>query len=211
MENEHLPLRLSNKNANPDHIYIWNANENRYDVIDKTTGKRVLAVNKSDFNFAGSEYSFEAGEVVCDHLRQGESIKQIAAIPGMPSESAIYFWRRQYPEFRRKSDEALQDRAFHYHDKLLAIVEKESINKDDVPGLKLKADILKWAAEKADPDRFGSRKQELQVQMPSVIVLDTGINNNNGPSLEELLGKGSPAIEAEFSTVEDKDVNTSNS
>lgn len=190
MENDHksTALQLSNKKENPNHVYLFNDRTQKYDVIDKTTGKLILAREKSEIAFLGSEFSFEVGEIVCDLVRQGKSFTEIGSMENMPSAATIGLWRRINSEFRKSSDNAIKDRAFFYHDKALELVSGEKVGKDDVPYLKTQLDTFKWAAERADPERFGQKKQELQLQMPSVIVLNTGIDNSNAPSLDELLG-----------------------
>lgn len=104
-----------------------------------------------------------------------------------------------HPELRIRYEQARLQRADAYHDKALTLATDRTLTKDDVPRAKLEIDTLKWAAEKADPDRYGNRKEALVTSQPSVIILNTGIDREGAPSIADLLMKKEPVtIEGEI-------------
>ena len=46
-----------------------------------------------------SQYRREIGEVICARIDAGETIRSIAADPGMPSYATIFHWTKVNPEF----------------------------------------------------------------------------------------------------------------
>jgi hypothetical protein len=56
-------------------------------------------------------YTPELAEAVCAALREGASMSEVVARPGMPSSKVLYTWLRRRPEFRAMFIEACDWRA----------------------------------------------------------------------------------------------------
>ncbi|MBS0362770.1 MAG: hypothetical protein JSR98_15445 [Proteobacteria bacterium] len=59
-----------------------------------------------------SSYTPELAAAVCDAIREGASMSEVVATPGMPSFKVVYTWVRMRPDFRAAFMEACNERAF---------------------------------------------------------------------------------------------------
>lgn len=99
----------------------------------------------------------------------------------MPSYSRIMAWEALYPEFKIRVQAARRQRAEAFADMALETALAVT-NKDDVPAAKLAVDTLKWRAEKADPDNYGSKKESDGPKGTSIsITLHTGVLDSPAP------------------------------
>lgn len=145
----------------------------KLETIDLTTGESVVQANLPvKFN-----YTIPLSEVICQHIREGKTLSQIASLEGMPNLNVLYRWRQMYPEFEDKVKAARRERAEIFHDKIVELAEREDIAKDDVPWKKTQIDTFKWLAEKNDPNSYG-KTQGGGGNSSVTIVIDTGINRN---------------------------------
>jgi hypothetical protein len=180
-----------------DLIYLFNKRTNEFDVIDPNTGLIVSKESSLSQKFKDYVYTPEAGMMICEAVRSGMTISQINSDPRFPPSSAIYYWMSKHKEFQLRYEQAFKQRGDHFHDKALEIA-LSTASKEEVNINKLKVDTLKWAAERADPERYGQKKADIAINQPSVIVLNTGIDREGAPSIEELLSKKEPlTIEGE--------------
>jgi hypothetical protein len=49
----------------------------------------------------GSEYTKEIGDMICEHLFEGESLRSICSLPGMPNLDTLRSWILHNPAFRQ--------------------------------------------------------------------------------------------------------------
>ena len=185
------------KLSKEDHIFLWNDRTNSYDVINKNTGEMIHNGFYMKDLISQYQYNHTVGMMVCEQIRAGRTLADIGKDPSLPSASCILHWRSRNPEFRKMFEDAFRDRGHYFFDKVVSEVESigDSLSRDENNAKKLKIDTYKWAASKADPDRYGERKPELHVSSPSSIVINTGVDLSNAPSIDDLL---KPAVEAEF-------------
>lgn len=57
-----------------------------------------------------STYTPDRAEAFCERLVEGFTLREIAALPGMPAVAMVYRWLRNHPEFRRAYVVALRMR-----------------------------------------------------------------------------------------------------
>lgn len=180
-----------------DLLYMWNPNRNTYDVIDSSTGREVSSENYLEKAFEKYVYTPMLGMLVAEAIRSGATLGDIENNPRFPSKACIYYWRTKYKEFDIRFQQAFRDRGDYWHDTAIDIA-LSTTNKEDVPINKLKVDTLKWAAERANPETYGQKKIDIEFNAPRVIVLNTGIDREGAPTIEELLSKKEPiTIDAE--------------
>lgn len=173
--------------------YIYDPASRGYDIIDLNTG---LNVEKSDYSISPVIYSLQIADKMCDFIRDGLTLDKMCKEEGMPTKTRFYHWLTLYPELRTRYEHARLQRADAFHDKAVEIGTSMP-SKDELAGAKLAVDTLKWAAEKASPNYYGVKKEEVVTNAPTVIVLNTGINRESAPSIEDLLRKMEPVtIEA---------------
>lgn len=176
--------------------HIYNPAKRKYEVLCLKTGRLLEEV---DQNTSPTVYSTQIADSICDRIRAGETLQSICRDPNMPSVTRIYHWMSIHPDLRIRYEQARLQRADAFHDKAIELG-LSMPSKDDVPATKLAVDTLKWAAEKASPNYYGSKKEEDVIHKPTIIVLNTGIDREGAPSIEELLRKKEPVtIEAEVS------------
>jgi hypothetical protein len=51
-----------------------------------------------------SQYHPRIGRVICERIEDGETVKQVAADPAMPSYPTIFRWRKMHPDFAAMYD-----------------------------------------------------------------------------------------------------------
>lgn len=163
------------KEINPH--YIYNQQTRKYDVLDLNTGKWVDSVNKEPTSMI---YNLQMADTICDHIREGRTLKEICSNADMPTQTRFYAWLALYPELRIRYEQARKQRADCFHDKALEIA-LSMPNKDMVPGCKLAVDTLKWAAEKASPDYYGKKEEKASGGTAINITLHTGVLDSQAP------------------------------
>lgn len=171
-----------------DLLTYRNKETGKIEQIDLRTGKMYepyIPVRKGEF-------CNTTADLICNAIREGESLASICRDNNIP-QSVFYAWLSVYPEFKQRYNDARVQRSdYHFH-RAVDIAEKAlSASKDEIPGLKVAVDTHRWAAEKSDPERYGSKKTEIEINQPSVIVLNTGIDREGAPTIEELLRKKDP-------------------
>lgn len=168
---ENLPETL------PRLFHTWNKGRQQYDVIDLNTG---LLHEPKDICISDS-FSLEIVDVICDGIREGQSLRTILGAPNMPSIGKVYAWLSVFPEFNARYKEAKKQRADVYFDSALSIA-LEPRSKDDVPAAKLAVDTLKWAAEKSNPEVYGKVEDKGNKGGNNInIILKTGVLDTPAP------------------------------
>lgn len=106
-----------------------------------------------------SLYTPETIERICDRLADGESLKAICRVSGMPSERTVLGWAATRPEFRRQYDFAREaGRETIGHD-VLAIADSLFRSPDEIKDARRRIDALKWRHGRMTPKRRGSRAE----------------------------------------------------
>lgn len=140
--------------------------------LDLTTGEETFAELPSTV-IGRFKYTKEIASIILQHIREGKTVTKIALMDGMPNASMVYSWARKHPDFGDAMKAAREDRAEHFHDKVIEQAD-DLTAKEDVPIMKAKTDAYKWAAEKGNPQRYGKMKEDGGVGNVTIIV-DTGI------------------------------------
>jgi hypothetical protein len=108
----------------------------------------------------------EQAEIVLELLSLGRSLRQIAAVKGMPDEITVLRWVVKHPEFREQYARARERQAEFYATQMIDIADDVS---NDVTGelkmpnnvavqrAKLQIDTRKWIAAKLLPKKYGDR------------------------------------------------------
>jgi hypothetical protein len=117
-------------------------------------------------------------DVVCRLVMEGNTIKKISQMPGMPPLWVLYQWT-QKPELRESWLLAKKARAEAAHDKVFGIADGPAPDKDEAAGVRVQLDAAKWAAEVGDRETFGkSTKITGDLNAPLAILVDTGIQRD---------------------------------
>lgn len=148
----------------------------------------------------GSMYSPELAQMILDLYVDGSSLTKISQLEGMPSYNTLIRWVRDKSDFRAALKASRVARAFHFEERIVEIADKP-IGKDDVPGERLRFDVLRWGAEVGSPDDFG-KKMVVQgdESRPIVFKVTTGVPAPGLPSPEQPVidvTPGAPAVGTE--------------
>jgi hypothetical protein len=149
-----------------------------YNVI---TGEVVYVDGQlvKDHRFA---YTVEDGVRITSLVREGKTLKQIASLPDFPSLHLIYAWKSIHPDFAQRLREAKADRAEHFRDKAVEVLEN-TVEEEDLKVAKFKFDGYTKLAAQDNPAEFGQKREE-GGQAPTQIIIQTGVPLGEQPVIE---------------------------
>ena len=104
-----------------------------------------------------SDYTESIGKKVCELIAGGSSLRDIAALPNMPSKTAVIRWARQHDGFRDQYARARQDQATAKFDQISDLV-KDMLD-GGIPAdiARVAIDACKWQASKLEPKKYGDK------------------------------------------------------
>lgn len=121
---------------------------------------------------------------VVEYYGLGLSLAKIAQQEACPSYSTLVYWIKTHPSFRKQLEECEAARALYYRDKALEAAEAAD-EPESVPAERLRFDAYKWAAETADPAKFGKKTVVSgDAQRPIQFVIHTGVPAPDKPAIE---------------------------
>jgi hypothetical protein len=121
-------------------------------------------------------------------VSEGFTLKEVVQRLPIKSVTNIYSWRSNHGDFREAFEAAKKDAADTFADRILEVASCDSINKEDVPGERLKVESYKWLAEKANPQRYSPKSViSADEEHPLQILIDTGISRLESKGTEETL------------------------
>lgn len=128
------------------------------DVVLIEDGETLVQKRKKNIPGKYEKWSARLAQRVCDYITEGKTIADIGKMRSMPAKATIYYWRRNYPEFKKASDQARLDRAEYFADKVIEVADNLT-SKSKAPVAKVKIDAYRWAAAVGDPATYGSQSQ----------------------------------------------------
>jgi len=120
-------------------------------------------------------FTKELGDVVCERLSLGESMRSIARDPDMPGITTLFKWIRTDDEFAAQYDRAKEESADAIYDEIQEIADDGTndwveqhgddaakaaykLNGESIQRSRLRVDTRKWMASKMKPKRYGDRQ-----------------------------------------------------
>lgn len=105
-----------------------------------------------------STYTPELGDVICDHIAAGATLRELTSQPDMPAWATIWRWLQANETFRAQYARAREDGADYHADRALAeALETKGKENPDVAGARLRWDALRWHAGKCAPKRYSEK------------------------------------------------------
>ncbi len=113
-----------------------------------------------------SKYTKELGDLICEQLGQGTSMRRVCASEEMPSMQTVFSWLRtdrqfleQYVRAKEEAADALTDELQDIGDRAIEHAEEADFKASNavVSAYKLKADNIKWVASKLKPKKYGDK------------------------------------------------------
>ena len=107
-----------------------------------------------------SDYTPELAARICVLLSEGATLRQIAAMEGMPAYQTVLAWARENKgQFSELYARARADQADWYADRITEISEKAIENPKDSNAYRVAGDLMKWACAVRRPHVYGERQQ----------------------------------------------------
>lgn len=187
MENIHnVPTRWR-KRENFDGTITWV--QEGLDSADRPAG-RVLLFSPLIIDQMCS--MMVEGDPHSDPPGRAIGITRICGRPGFPSYNEFCRWKRQHPWIHEMIEQARKDRAERLRDEAIEIADT-AISAKDAPAKALRVEIRKWSAG-VDNERYNPKtKVDAQINIPTQIIVQTGIERPAQPAPAPLLGApGSP-------------------
>lgn len=122
-----------------------------------------------------TKYNDLIADSICEELAKGRSLLKITEEQDFPSETTVYRWLDQYPEFREKYARARELQADHYAAEIVDLADKDRICRkrtiradggeevvilDQTERTRLQIDARKWYASKLAPKKYGDKVQQ---------------------------------------------------
>jgi len=128
------------------------------------------------------KFCISKANVLFSSLRKGKSMQQ-ACDKANIDFGQLHNWRRLFPEFATKLDEAIEDRAFFYEDQIHQLVLDS-----DIPAVEMNAKIaaLEKLAKMGNTKRYNNKKQD-QESGGVTFVINTGVPNADPVKLEDII------------------------
>lgn len=116
-----------------------------------------------------STYTVEVGQLICDKLEEGLSLRAICRLhkeDGVPNIKTILRWLRVWPEFKEQYDIARKSQLELIADELLEIADDDSADIDPATGKpnnavvtrdRLRVDTRKFLLVSLMPDKYGQK------------------------------------------------------
>lgn len=122
-------------------------------------------------------FSKPLADLIIQTITEGSTLKKACEKYGV-QYSTIMKWSKLVPEFGEALDEARRLSAEMVHDEVMDEAKemlKGNMTKGELESKRAALDLMKWSAEKRDPNRFGN-KQEKAAPGAVQIVIQTGIS-----------------------------------
>ena len=115
-----------------------------------------------------STYTEEMGNLICDKLTEGMSLRKLCMLDEFPTASTVYVWLDRFPEFVEKYARAREAATEDMLEEILEIADHPEL---DAQEKRVRIDTRKWAMGKLKPKKYGEKQ-----------VVDVG--NKDGETLK---------------------------
>ena len=115
-----------------------------------------------------STYTEEMGNLICDKLTEGMSLRKLCMLDEFPTASTVYVWLDRFPEFAEKYARAREAATEDMLEEILEIADHPEL---DAQEKRVRIDTRKWAMGKLKPKKYGEKQ-----------VVDVG--NKDGETLK---------------------------
>src|SRR5690606_39242338 len=92
-----------------------------------------------------SDYLPEVAADICSLLADGESLRKVCELPGMPNKATVFRWFAQHAEFRDHYAKATETRADAIFEDMFDIADGVNEEAAAVAKARLRIDTRKWA------------------------------------------------------------------
>lgn len=155
-------------------------------VEHETTQGRVLVQVGVGLDFVPGQRKIPYNDVIVSLIVEkiigGMTLTKLCNLPGMPSYSVIAGWKKKYPEFNERIEDAYKERASYLAElateELLGL-ELGTHDSEDASVVRTKSDGLFKAASYGNREKFGSQTKVTGTVTTAVqLIVNTGINRD---------------------------------
>lgn len=115
-----------------------------------------------------SAFSQEIADRICDLIAEGESLRAVCRLPGLPAASTVFKWLSEQPAFSEQYARACESRAESMFEDMLDIADETAFdtiqgengdraNTEWISRSKLRVDTRKWMLAKMQPKKYGEK------------------------------------------------------
>ena len=120
-----------------------------------------------------SDYTPETAAAICARIADGQSLREIGSVEGMPAKRTILAWLDRHVEFQHQYARAREAQADHFGEEILEIADDgtndwmkrqhgdddpvEVPNHEHISRSKLRVDARKWLMSKMAPKKYGDK------------------------------------------------------
>ena len=102
-----------------------------------------------------STYTEEMGNLICDKLTEGVSLRKLCAQPEFPTASTVYVWLDRFPEFAERYARAREAATEDMLEDILEIADHPELDPQEK---RVRIDTRKWAMGKLRPKKYGDKQ-----------------------------------------------------
>lgn len=152
-------------------------------------GKEVYfqkGINPENYKPPVLSYSKPIADLILQEVTEGATLKKACEKFGI-QYSTVMKWAKKVQDFGEALDEARRLSAEMVHDEVMDEAKemlKGNMSKGELESKRAALDLMKWSAEKRDPNRFGN-KQEKSAPGAVQIVIQTGISRETVVEVKE--------------------------
>jgi hypothetical protein len=104
-----------------------------------------------------STYTEEMGNLICDKLTEGVSLRKLCESDKFPNASTVYVWLDRFPSFADKYTRAREAATEDMLEDILEIADDPQV---EVQDKRVRIDTRKWIMGKLKPKKYGDTGQK---------------------------------------------------
>ena len=102
-----------------------------------------------------STYTEEMGNLICDKLTEGVSLRKLCAQPEFPTASTVYVWLDRFPEFAERYARAREAATEDMLEDILEIADRDGLDPQEK---RVRIDTRKWVMGRLKPKKYGDKQ-----------------------------------------------------
>ena len=102
-----------------------------------------------------STYTEEMGNLICDKLTEGVSLRKLCSQPEFPVASTVYVWLDRFPDFAERYARAREAATEDMLEDILEIADHPELDPQEK---RVRIDTRKWAMGKLRPKKYGDKQ-----------------------------------------------------
>ena len=102
-----------------------------------------------------STYTEEMGNLICDKLTEGISLRKLCMQDGFPAASTVYVWLDRFPEFAEKYARAREAATEDMLEDILEIADRDGLDPQEK---RVRIDTRKWVMGRLKPKKYGDKQ-----------------------------------------------------